>query len=168
MTWAALRAGLQARGLITKATTDSHDVVVDVTGVAHDSRSVQPGQVFVALKGQHSDGAVFARQAVQRGAAATIVSEQVAPGDVAVPWIVVGDARLALAVLAATFYRDPSSEMRVIGVTGTNGKKRRPRTSSPRSSKLLACDRGLLGTVAYGGSARSCARRRGPRPRLPT
>ena len=91
------------------------------TGVAYDSRAVTPGQVFVALKGQHADGTAFARQAIERGAAA-IVSEQPAPDGVHVPWAIVEDARLALAVLAAAFYRDPSREMRVIGITGTNGK----------------------------------------------
>ena len=92
-----------------------------VTGIAYDSRAVRAGQVFVALKGQHADGTTFARQAIDRGAAA-VVSEHAAPDGVHVPWAIVEDARLALAILATTFYRDPSREMRVVGITGTNGK----------------------------------------------
>jgi UDP-N-acetylmuramyl tripeptide synthase len=72
-----------------------------VTGIAYDSRAVARGNVFVALKGQHADGASFALQAIERGAA-VVVAEQPPPDGVAVPWAIVSDARVALAVLAAT------------------------------------------------------------------
>src|SRR6185295_4471984 len=116
-------------------------------GIAYDSRAVTPGQVFVALKGRHTDGTSFARQAIERGAAA-VVSEQAAPPDVHVPWAIVDDARLALALLAATFHRDPSGEMRVIGITGTNGKTTTAYLiASIFESAGIRC--GILGTVAY-------------------
>jgi UDP-N-acetylmuramoyl-L-alanyl-D-glutamate--2,6-diaminopimelate ligase len=103
--------------------------------------------VFVALKGQHADGTAFARQAIERGAAA-VVSEQPAPDGVHVPWAIVGDARLALAVLAAAFYRDPSREMRVIGITGTNGKTTTAYlVASIFDAAGIRC--GILGTVGY-------------------
>src|SRR5204862_3129842 len=112
-----------------------------------DSRAVTPGQVFVALKGQHADGTSFARQAIERGAAA-VVSEQAAPPGVPVPWAIVADARLALAVLAAAFYRDPSGDMRVSGITGTNGKTTTAYLlASIFDAAGVRC--GILGTVAY-------------------
>jgi UDP-N-acetylmuramoyl-L-alanyl-D-glutamate--2,6-diaminopimelate ligase len=148
MTWAELHGALRGRGLIRADDAMRAEAAVGVvTGIAYDSRAVAPGQVFVALKGQHTDGTSFARQAIERGAAA-IVSEQAAPADVHLPWAIVEDARLALAVLAAAFYREPSREMRVIGITGTNGKT----TTAYLMASLfeaagIQC--GLLGTVGY-------------------
>jgi UDP-N-acetylmuramoyl-L-alanyl-D-glutamate--2,6-diaminopimelate ligase len=148
MTWAELHGALRGHGLIKADDALRAEAAVGaVSGLAYDSRTVKSGHVFVALKGLHADGTAFARQAIDRGAAA-IVSEQPAPEGVHVPWAIVGDARLALALLATTFYRDPSREMRVVGITGTNGKT--------TTAYLLAgifeaagikC--GVLGTVAY-------------------
>jgi UDP-N-acetylmuramoyl-L-alanyl-D-glutamate--2,6-diaminopimelate ligase len=125
---------------------------VTCTGVTHDSRQAAPGMVFVALRGLKADGAAFAPQAIAAGAAA-VVAEQPA-SDAAVPWIVVGDARLALALLAAEFYGHPSREMRVIGITGTNGKT----TTGYLIHAIfeaagIAC--GLMGTVTYRIGARA-------------
>jgi len=92
-----------------------------VTGIAHDSRAVSAGIVFVAIRGQRADGAVFAEEAERRGAAA-IVAETPPPAGARVPWVRTADARLALAELSAIYYRHPSHEMTVVGVTGTNGK----------------------------------------------
>jgi UDP-N-acetylmuramoyl-L-alanyl-D-glutamate--2,6-diaminopimelate ligase len=148
MTWAQLHGVLRGRGLIRADDALRAEAAVGVvTGVAYDSRSLTPGQVFVALKGQHTDGTAFARQAIDRGAAA-IVSEQPAPPDVHVPWAIVEDARVALAMLATTFYRDPSSEMRVVGITGTNGKTTTAYLlASIFEAAGVRC--GILGTVAY-------------------
>ena len=148
MTWAELHGALRGRGLITADDAMRAEAAVGVvTGIAYDSRSVEPGQVFVALKGQHADGTAFARQAIERGAAA-IVSEQPAPADAQIPWAIVEDARLALAILAASFYRDPSSEMRVVGITGTNGKTTTAYLlASIFEAAGIRC--GILGTVAY-------------------
>ena len=148
MNWANLHGVLVGRGLIRADAALRADAAVgDVTGVAYDSRTVKRGDLFVALKGQHADGASFARQAIERGAVA-IVSEQPAPPDVRVPWAIVEDARLALALLSAAFYRDPSREMRVIGITGTNGKTTTAYLlASIIEAAGIRC--GLLGTVAY-------------------
>src|SRR5512145_2649983 len=121
MTWDELHDALRARDSIRGARTDSSDPHVTVTGVAYDSRAVKPGNVFVALKGLHADGTTFVRQAVERGAIA-VVSEDPPAEQNRVPWTRVHDARLALAQLAAAFYRHPSAEMQVLGITGTNGK----------------------------------------------
>ena len=147
MTWTDLHGALRAHGLTSMDPAPPMDAPGVVTGVAYDSRAVAPGQVFVALKGQHADGTSFARQAIERGAAA-IVSEQLAPDDVRVPWAVVGDARLALAVLSVAFYDDPSREMRVIGITGTNGKTTTAYlVASIFEAAGVRC--GILGTVEY-------------------
>jgi UDP-N-acetylmuramoyl-L-alanyl-D-glutamate--2,6-diaminopimelate ligase len=148
MTWSELHGVLRGRGLIRADDGLRADAAVGaVTGVSYDSRTVTAGQVFVALRGQHADGTAFARQAIERGAAA-IVSEQPAPEGVRVPWAMVEDARLALAMIAAAFYRDPSREMQVIGITGTNGKTTTAYlVASIFEAAGIRC--GLLGTVAY-------------------
>jgi UDP-N-acetylmuramoyl-L-alanyl-D-glutamate--2,6-diaminopimelate ligase len=103
--------------------------------------------VFVALRGLKADGVEFAVQAIAAGAAA-IVADRAAPISTPVPWVVVKDARLALAWLAAEFFRHPSREMRVIGITGTNGKTT---TGYLVSSIVEAAGTrcGLMGTVTY-------------------
>ena len=148
MTWAELHGAIKGRGLIRADDALRAEAAVGaVSGIAYDSRAVTPGQVFVALKGQHADGTSFVRQAIERGAAA-IVSEQAAPDGVHLPWAIVEDARLTLAVLAAAFYRDPSREMRVIGITGTNGKTTTAYlVASIFDAARIRC--GILGTVGY-------------------
>jgi UDP-N-acetylmuramoyl-L-alanyl-D-glutamate--2,6-diaminopimelate ligase len=120
---------------------------VPCTGVTHDSRRAAPGSLFVALRGLKADGAAFAPQAIAAGAAA-VVAEQAPPAGSEVPWIVVKDARLALALLAAEFFAHPSRQMQVVGITGTNGKT----TTSYLINAIfeaagIRC--GLMGTVTY-------------------
>ena len=129
-----------------------------VSAVAYDSRRVTPGSVFVALKGLKDDGAAYAAQATA-GGAQLVISESVRPLDVRAPWIVVRDARLALALLAVRFYGNPSAQLPVIGVTGTNGKT----TTAYLLAAMLdtaGLTAGMLGTVAYrvGGEDREASR----------
>jgi UDP-N-acetylmuramoyl-L-alanyl-D-glutamate--2,6-diaminopimelate ligase len=125
------------------------DAVLDMpcAGVEYDSRRVKPGSVFVALPGQKADGATFAPHAVASGAIA-VVSERPHDARVAAPWIVVRNARLALAHLAAGFFGHPSHQMGVVGITGTNGKTT---TSYLLQAILEAAGTrcGLMGTVTY-------------------
>ena len=148
MTWAELHGALRGRGLINADDALRAEAAVGaVSGLAYDSRAVKSGDVFVALKGLHADGTAFARQAIDRGAVA-IVAETPAPDGVHVPWAIVADARLALALLATTFYRDPSREMRVVGITGTNGKTTTAYlVAGIFEAAGIRC--GVLGTVAY-------------------
>ncbi len=114
MTLSALLAALVAPGLLTRApAVPSAAEATVVTEVAYDSRRVGPGSLFVALRGLKADGTEFASVAAARGAVA-IVSEAVAPSAVSAPWIVVPDARLALAVLAdrAVGTPEPRAESR--------------------------------------------------------
>ncbi|MHB9145176.1 MAG: UDP-N-acetylmuramoyl-L-alanyl-D-glutamate--2,6-diaminopimelate ligase [Symbiobacteriia bacterium] len=93
----------------------------DVASLSYDSRHVTPGSLFVAIRGLVTDGHRFVSNAVQAGATAVVVEE-----DVAVPAgitrVRVPDSRRALAMMAATFYGHPSRKLRLIGITGTNGK----------------------------------------------
>jgi UDP-N-acetylmuramoyl-L-alanyl-D-glutamate--2,6-diaminopimelate ligase len=91
-----------------------------VKSIAYDSRLVKPGSVFFALPGEHVKGADFAGEAVSKGAIA-VVSEDEAL-SLAVPTIVVDDVRATLALAAHHFFGTPSEKLRIIGVTGTNGK----------------------------------------------
>jgi UDP-N-acetylmuramoyl-L-alanyl-D-glutamate--2,6-diaminopimelate ligase len=126
---------------------------VTCTGVTHDSRRAARGTVFVALRGFKADGAVFAPAAIASGAAAVVASEPPS-AEVDVPWFVVDDARLALALLAAEFHGHPSTEMKVIGITGTNGKT----TTAYLVSAMFdaaGIATGLMGTVTYRIGSRS-------------
>ena len=88
-------------------------------GLAHDSRVVRRGSLFVAISGEHVDGHDFVDEARARGAVAAIVERSV---DVDLPQILVGRTPDALAVAAAWWYGDPSAHLGVIGITGTDGK----------------------------------------------
>lgn len=119
------------------------DQETDVTGVQTDSRLVNPRDLFICVRGLAVDGHNFAEKAVELGAAALVVEREL---DLNVPMLVVKDCRAAMAVIANHFYGYPSEEMRVIGITGTNGKT----TSAYIIESLLAGHdyrTGLMGTV---------------------
>ena len=120
---------------------------IDIRGLAYDSRQVKPGDVFIALKGLKAAGADFAAEAIRRGAVA-VVADRPADAHVAVPWVLVPDARAAMAALAAEFYGHPSRSMQVVGITGTNGKTT---TAYLLRAVFEAAGKkcGLLGTVSY-------------------
>jgi UDP-N-acetylmuramoyl-L-alanyl-D-glutamate--2,6-diaminopimelate ligase len=93
---------------------------VEISGIAYNSSTVKPGDLFGAIRGFVHDGHRYAADAVRRGAAAVVVDHPLP--DVTATQIVVADTRHALAVLAAAFYGDPSRHLWLCGVTGTNGK----------------------------------------------
>jgi UDP-N-acetylmuramyl tripeptide synthase len=96
----------------------------DVRGVTFDSRQVEDGWIFVALRGLKADGTEFAPQALERGAAA-IVAERSPDAHVDVPWVIVADARYALAILSAEFHGHPSRRMRWLGSPARTARRRR-------------------------------------------
>jgi UDP-N-acetylmuramoyl-L-alanyl-D-glutamate--2,6-diaminopimelate ligase len=124
--------------------------------LAYDARAVQPGAVFFCVPGAHADGHDFAGDAVAAGAVALVVER---PLDVAVPQVVVADARAAMAPAADEFFGRPTESLDVVGVTGTNGKTT---TSFLLFAILAAAGRrpGLIGTIEarVGGERRGVKR----------
>jgi UDP-N-acetylmuramoyl-L-alanyl-D-glutamate--2,6-diaminopimelate ligase len=95
---------------------------VEITSITADSRQVKPGTLFVAVKGTQVDGHVYIEQAIKDGAAA-IVCEDL-PGHTAgeVAFLMVSNSAAALGILASNYYDKPSAKLKLVGVTGTNGK----------------------------------------------
>ncbi|MGH9681768.1 MAG: Mur ligase family protein, partial [Candidatus Acidiferrales bacterium] len=122
---------------------------VEILEIAYDSRRVKPGSLFVAIRGEKADGNHFVPDAVARGAVA-IVSEEPLPAALPkkFPWIQVAEARKALAILGANYFGRPAEVLKLIGVTGTNGKTT---TSYLVDSVLRAagCRVALLGTIGH-------------------
>lgn len=118
---------------------------IAVTGVTHDSRAVRAGSLFVAVPGLHVDGHDFVPEAAARGAAAALV-ERALP-DAPIPQLVVDSTATNLATAAAWWYGDPSHDLAVVGVTGTDGKTT---TSFLAVAALEAAGirTGMLGTAA--------------------
>jgi len=123
------------------------EVTARISGIAYDSRQVQPGYLFVAIRGAHVDGHDFIAAALERGAAG-VVAEAGRPLRLPVPLVQVPDPHAALADLAAAFYAYPARELLVVGVTGTDGKTT---TSFFTSSVLEAMGHttALFGTVDF-------------------
>jgi UDP-N-acetylmuramoyl-L-alanyl-D-glutamate--2,6-diaminopimelate ligase len=119
----------------------------EVTGITYDSRRVTPGMVFVAIFGQKVDGHQFINTAIDRGASA-IICERNGFSSLRATKIKVPDSREALAHVAAAFYQRPADSLKIIGVTGTNGKT----TVAFMVKQILdaaGVNAGLIGTVRY-------------------
>jgi len=93
----------------------------EISGITHDSRKVKAGTLFVAIKGQSSDGYEFIPSAIERGASAIIANGR-ATDIMDIPVVHVSDTRKAMSHVAANFYGRPSENMSIVGITGTNGK----------------------------------------------
>jgi UDP-N-acetylmuramoyl-L-alanyl-D-glutamate--2,6-diaminopimelate ligase len=116
---------------------------VEISGLAYSSQSVTPGTLFFCVPGFRADGHDFAPDAVARGAVALVCQR---PLGLGVPELMVDDVRAAMGPAASRFYGDPTAELDVVGVTGTNGKT----TTAFLLRHLLEADGrqcGLLGTV---------------------
>lgn len=125
------------------------DGEINVSGLQTDSRQVIPGDLFICLPGHTVDGHDYAGEAGDNGAAALVVNRRL---QTALPQVIVKDCRFAMAVLADTFYGQPSKRMTTIGVTGTNGKT----TTTYLIDKIMSdygLKTGLIGTIQmkYGG-----------------
>ena len=129
----------------------------EITGISFDSRSVLPGNLFVALKGTRMDGGQFIKDALGKGAAAVIAegADANSAAQANAIFIEVDNARGALARVSANFYSNPARKLKITGITGTNGKTT---TSLLIKSALesLGLSAGLIGTIAYevGGKRR--------------
>jgi UDP-N-acetylmuramoyl-L-alanyl-D-glutamate--2,6-diaminopimelate ligase len=132
-----------------ETTPDLKPSAAEIRQVACDSRKVQPGALFFALQGAKADGNAYIQEALRRGAIA-IASEEPAPSAIpaGITWIHVQEARKALAVCAANFFRHPANALQLVAVTGTNGKTT---TTSVVDAivKASGAKTGLFGTIAY-------------------
>ncbi|MBS4189126.1 UDP-N-acetylmuramoyl-L-alanyl-D-glutamate--2,6-diaminopimelate ligase [Bacillus sp. FJAT-49705] len=114
-----------------------------ITSIENDSRNVQPGSLFICIKGFTVDGHDFVSNAVQQGAAAVLSEIDI---DLPVPVVVVQNTRRSMAVLADAFFEQPSKNLYLIGITGTNGKT----TTSHLIEKIFSDvgkKTGLIGTM---------------------
>jgi UDP-N-acetylmuramoyl-L-alanyl-D-glutamate--2,6-diaminopimelate ligase len=144
---AAVRLAKLLRGVETRAVVAHGDL--EISDLVYDSRQVKTGTLFVAIRGEKTDGNKYVSDVMGRGAAA-ILSEQEKTASIPAefPWIQVADARKALAISAANFYMHPAEVLKLTGVTGTNGKT----TTSYLVDSILraaGCEVGLLGTIGY-------------------
>jgi UDP-N-acetylmuramoyl-L-alanyl-D-glutamate--2,6-diaminopimelate ligase len=119
-----------------------------VSSVEYDSRRVKPGSVFVAMRGEASDGNKFIDQAIAAGAAAVVTDSAEENPRANVGWAVVPHGRRALARVSANFYKKPAERIAVTGITGTNGKST---TAFLVEAILTAAGRksALVGTIEY-------------------
>jgi UDP-N-acetylmuramoyl-L-alanyl-D-glutamate--2,6-diaminopimelate ligase len=148
---AGMSLGELARELPMPSRTEG-DVSVRVTGVRHDSRSVLPGDIFVARRGTHADGTRFVPDAVARGASAILAAPgTIDAGGVGVPVLFAADPAVALAYAASAIYGHPSFSLDVVGVTGTNGKTSTVHLVRAAIDGALGVpSTGVLGTVGNG------------------
>jgi UDP-N-acetylmuramoyl-L-alanyl-D-glutamate--2,6-diaminopimelate ligase len=143
----ALLAALPAHNAPTRRVAGTAGPDPVIRGLVYDSRAVAPGDAFFALRGAETDGHSYLRAAIDLGASALIVEEL--PETLALGaacGVVVPDTRRALAPISARFFGDPSRELALVGVTGTNGKTS---TTYLAESILASAGRsvGLIGTV---------------------
>lgn len=143
MTLDELVRPLEGRLEVMERRGDQHVVITDVTD---DSRTVRAGTLFVAVKGERVDGHEFVDAAIRQHAGAVVL--QRGEPVLAVPTIRVRDSRAALGLLGSRFHGDPTTRLRVVGITGTNGKTT---TTYVCKALLESAGRriGLVGTVAY-------------------
>ena len=142
VTLGAIRAALPA----ARAARVIGDESVTTVGITHDSRRVEAGCLFACMRGDHHDGHRYAADAVAAGAAALLVDHVL---EVAAPQVVVDDTRLALGRAAAAAFGDPSHDLQLVGITGTNGKTT---TSHLLADVMRAAGHqtGIIGTLSGG------------------
>ena len=119
------------------------DPEAEIGGVAYDSRRVKPGDLFVAVEGFRSDGHEFIPMALEKGAAAVLCR---VPPEGDVPYVRAEDTRRALAIASRNFFGDPAGEMKLVGVTGTNGKTTTTLLIKRILEAALGAKVGLIGT----------------------
>jgi UDP-N-acetylmuramoyl-L-alanyl-D-glutamate--2,6-diaminopimelate ligase len=132
------------REVVEQAGLDRIDVhgddAVEITAVDFDSRQVRAGSLFCCLRGAQTDGHAYAAAAHAAGASALLADHRV---DVDLPQLVVADTRLAMGMLAASFFHHPSRELTMVGVTGTNGKT----TTTSLIASIMSADGRSVGTI---------------------
>jgi len=120
----------------------------EISGLDYNSRRVEPGFVFIAMRGESSDGNRYIDAALKKGAVAVVTDSKSEPRRENVPWAVIPNGRRALSHMSANFYGHPAEKLKIIGITGTNGKTT---TTFLCESILRHCGRpsALIGTIEY-------------------
>jgi len=119
------------------------DIEMSISGICYDTRAIRNGELFVAIRGFETDGHKYIANAVQNGASCIICEE--AP-DVSTPYIIVEDSRKALAAISAVWFDYPATKMKLVGVTGTNGKTSVTNLIKHIIEECSASKVGLIGT----------------------
>ena len=134
--------------LLRAAEVVSHDGNPTINGLEYDSRRLKKGDVFVAMRGESSDGNQFIDRAIASGAVAVVTDSLAEPQRKDIAWARVKDGRIALAQLSRNFYNAPADELGIVGITGTNGKST---TAFILEAILAAAARkiALIGTIEY-------------------
>ena len=120
------------------------DEALDITGVQYDSRQVTPGALFVAISGFQTDGHKYIPKAMENGAVCVVCEKK---PETDIPYVLVSDARSALAALGANWFGHPADAMCVVGITGTNGKTTSTYLLKHVLEKTLGAKVGLIGTI---------------------
>jgi len=118
---------------------------IEISGICYDSRRVVAGSLFVAIRGLQSDGHDHISSAVEKGAVCVICEK--APQDSTIPYVLVEDSRAALALVSSAFYGDAHKKLKIIGVTGTNGKTTTACLIKQMLESLTDKPIGLIGTL---------------------
>lgn len=121
------------------------DLERNIDSVVYDSRKVTPGSLFVAVTGFASDGNRFIPMAMEKGAAVVVTAKR---PELDVPYVLVESDRMALAIIGCNFFGHPAKSMKLIGVTGTNGKTSATLLLKHVLEKVLMAKVGLIGTMA--------------------
>ena len=120
------------------------DGALEITGVSYDSRTTRPGDLFVAVSGYATDGHKYIPAAIARGAAAVLCEHDMPQS---VPWVQTASARAALAQLGVNWYGNPAAAMKMVGVTGTNGKTSVTWLVKQLLESCCGAKVGLIGTI---------------------
>ena len=105
--------------LLKEFQTVNYDENVEITGLSYNSLTTKQGDMFICIRGEASDGHKYAANAIEKGAVALFCEEKL---NINVPQIIVKDTKRTMAEISAAFYNEPSKELNLVGVTGTNGK----------------------------------------------
>jgi UDP-N-acetylmuramoyl-L-alanyl-D-glutamate--2,6-diaminopimelate ligase len=121
----------------------------EIGGVQYDSRKVKAGDLFVAMRGETTDGNQYIQAAIKKGAVAVVTDSAAEQPRAGTAWASVEHGRRALAVISANFYSHPASKLKIIGVTGTNGKTTTTFLLDSLLQNLGTSAAVLIGTIEY-------------------
>ena len=122
------------------------DIEQEVKGIDSDSRNIKPQYMFIAVKGTTVDGHKFIEKAIELGATAILCEDMPEDAKKGITYIIVKDSQLALGQVASAWYNYPSEKLKLVGVTGTNGKTTIA-TLLYKMFKIFGEKTGLLSTV---------------------